>query len=374
MAGKIRLGIIYGGKSSEHEVSLRTALSIMKAVDPEKYEVTPIYVQLDGNWIKGAPIKDQLPPSVESLRLQNRTEAGGQGKREDTLPAASEKSLPVLAVGKEVDVVFPVVHGPNGEDGTIQGLLELADLPYVGSGVMASAVGMDKWMMKTVFAKEGLPQAAYIGLLRSRLESEPDSVVAQIEQQLGYPCFVKPANMGSSVGISKAKDRRELMEALQVAAKFDRRLVVEAFVKARELEIGVLGNEQLITSVVGEVIAAKDFYDYEAKYKGAGTELQIPADVPPHVSRQIEELATRAYRAIDASGLSRVDFFWDDQADQVYINEINTMPGFTPFSMYPLLFDATDIPYGELIDRLVQLALSRHADKQRNTVAAEELD
>jgi D-alanine-D-alanine ligase len=345
----------------------------MKAVDLEKYEVTPIYVQLDGNWVKGAPIKGQLP-SVESLRLQTRPEAGGQGRGEDTLPAASEKSLPVLAVGKEVDVVFPVVHGPNGEDGTIQGLLELADLPYVGAGVMASAVGMDKWMMKTVFAKEGLPQVAYIGVLRSRLESEPDSVVAQIEQQLGYPCFVKPANMGSSVGISKAKDRRELLEALQVAAKFDRRLVVEAFVKARELEIGVLGNEQLITSVVGEVIAAKEFYDYEAKYKGAGTELQIPANVPPHVTRQIEELATRAYRAIDASGLSRVDFFWDDQADQVYINEINTMPGFTPFSMYPLLFDATGIPYGELIDRLVQLALERHADKQRNTVAAEELD
>ncbi len=372
MGNKIRLGIIYGGKSSEHEVSLRTALAIMNAVDADKYELTPIYVQLDGNWIKGQPVSGKLE-GIHMLRLteENNTvttpEEAGQ-----IVPV--QKASPVFGIGGEVDVIFPVVHGPNGEDGTIQGLLELANLPYVGAGVMASAVGLDKWMMKNVFAQAGLPQVKYIGVLRSQWERNQEQVAEQIERELGYPCFVKPANMGSSVGISKAKDRDQLVEAMNEAAKFDRRLIIEQFVKARELEIGVLGNEDLLTSVVGEVIAAKEFYDYEAKYKGAGTELQIPAQIPEHVEKQIEEIAKQAYQALDASGLSRVDFFWDEQNDRLYINEVNTMPGFTPFSMYPMLFQAAGVSYSELIDRLVQLALERHADKQRNIVAAEELE
>lgn len=373
--GKIRLGIIYGGKSSEHEVSLRTALSIMKAVDAEKYEVTPIYVQLDGSWVKGDAISGQLPERIDALRLA----APGSDETRD-MQATGQQIVPssrpasLFSIGQQVDVIFPVVHGPNGEDGTIQGLLELANLPYVGAGVMASAVGMDKWMMKTVFGQSGLPQVKYVGLLRSDWEKNREDSMNRIEKELGYPCFVKPANMGSSVGVSKAKNREELSHALDVAAKFDRRLIVEQFVAARELEIGVLGNEELITSVVGEVIAAKEFYDYEAKYKGAGTELSIPAVIPEHVAEQIAEIAKKAFQALDGSGLSRVDFFWDEKNDKLYINEVNTMPGFTPFSMYPMLFQEAGISYGELIDRLVQLGIERHADKQRNIVAAEELE
>ncbi|WP_134686921.1 D-alanine--D-alanine ligase [Brevibacillus migulae] len=370
MGNKIRLGVIYGGKSSEHEVSLRTAYSIMKAVDPGKYEVTPVYVQLDGSWVKGEPATGILP-NVEALRL---TDSGNHVDKEGSVVELTSggRAASALALGKDLDVVFPVIHGPNGEDGTMQGLLELANLPYVGTGVMASAVGMDKWMMKNVFAQAGLPQVKYLGIMRNRLKSELNDIVKEIEETLGYPCFIKPANMGSSVGINKAKTREELVDALQIAAKFDRRIVVEQFVKARELEIGVLGNEDVITSVVGEVIAAKEFYDYEAKYKGAGTELQIPAIVPEHVAAGIAEMAVRAFQAIDGSGLSRVDFFWDEANDQLYINEINTMPGFTPFSMYPMLFEAAGIHYPELIDRLVQLAIERHTDKAQNIVAAED--
>ncbi|WP_400164085.1 D-alanine--D-alanine ligase [Brevibacillus sp. TJ4] len=369
---KIRLGIIYGGKSSEHEVSLRTALSVIKAVDAAKYEVIPVFVSLEGKWIRGEALTGQLPETIAPLRLTD----GSTDKAE----ASAGKSLAKSAVAspftlsQDVDVIFPVIHGPNGEDGTIQGLLELANLPYVGTGVMASAVGMDKWMMKTVFAQVGLPQVNYIGLLRSQWEKERDTTMDRIEQELGYPCFVKPANMGSSVGISKAKNRAELAQALELAARFDRRLIVEEFVKARELEIGVLGNEELVTSVVGEVIASKEFYDYEAKYKGAGTELQIPAQVPEHVAEEIAQIAKKAFQALDASGLSRVDFFWNEENDKLYINEVNTMPGFTPHSMYPLLFQAAGISYPELIDRLVRLAIERHADKQRNAVEAEGLD
>ncbi|MGC5328558.1 D-alanine--D-alanine ligase [Brevibacillus sp. SYSU BS000544] len=365
MTNKIRLGIIYGGKSSEHEVSLRTALSIMQAVDPDKYEITPVYVQLDGNWVKGEKIAGQLE-AVEKLRLTESTAT-------ENLPATTQSAAPVLALGQEIDVVFPVIHGPNGEDGTIQGLLELADIPYVGAGVMASAVGMDKWMMKNVFAQYGLPQVKFVGVLRSQLDNDIASVISRIEAEIGYPCFIKPANMGSSVGISKAKDRESLQEALLVAAKFDRRIVVEAFVKVRELEIGVLGNEELQTSVVGEVIAAKEFYDYEAKYKGAGTELQIPAIISQELEEEIVSTAKLAYQALDGSGLSRVDFFYDEENQKLYINEINTMPGFTPFSMYPMLFQAAGISYRELIDKLVQLAIVRHEDKKRNAVVAEEL-
>lgn len=372
---KIRLGIIYGGKSSEHEVSLRTAMSIMQAVDAHKYEVTPIYVQLDGSWVKGEVIAGQLPEGIDALRLTpgrpdeiNNQEISGQ----QLVPSSKPASL--FSIGQQIDVIFPVVHGPNGEDGTMQGMLELANLPYVGAGVMASAVGMDKWMMKTVFGQVGLPQVKYIGLLRSQWEKDQEAAMDRIEEELGFPCFVKPANMGSSVGVNKAKNRDELAAALDVAAKFDRRLIVEEFVNARELEIGVLGNEELITSVVGEIIAAKEFYDYEAKYKGAGTELSIPANVPEHVSAQIAKIAKKAFHALDGSGLSRVDFFWDEKNDKLYINEVNTMPGFTPFSMYPMLFQAAGISYSELIDRLVQLGIERHADKQRNIVDAEELE
>ncbi|WP_134700141.1 D-alanine--D-alanine ligase [Ammoniphilus sp. YIM 78166] len=356
MNSKIRLGIIYGGKSSEHEVSLSTAKAIINAIDRNSYEIIPIYIQLDGIWVQGA-VSDRDIASVEELRFRGALE--GQPN--------------VLRLKEMVDIAFPVIHGPNGEDGTLQGLLEMADIPYVGTGVLGSAVGMDKVAMKNVFGELGIPQCKYLSFLRTQLENM-DSIVSDIENTLGYPCFVKPANMGSSVGISKAKDRDSLIQALELAARFDRKIVVEEFVSGRELEIGVLGNEHLKTSVVGEIVSINEFYDYEAKYKNTGTKLYIPAEIPDHVRIQIEEMGKKAFHSVDASGLSRVDFFWDERQDKVYINEINTMPGFTPFSMYPMLFQAAGVSYTELIHQLVELGLERYNDRHANAVAAEKLE
>lgn len=353
----LRLGIIYGGKSSEHEVSLSTAFAIIKAADKSRYQIIPIYIQLDGTWVKGKEL-DKDPESAEELRLEG-----------------SFSDQPnVLTLKNELDIVFPVIHGPNGEDGTLQGLLEMIDLPYVGAGVLGSAIGMDKVLMKNVFGELGLPQGKYLSYLRNRLESDLNKIVGEVEQTLGYPCFVKPANMGSSVGISKAKDREGLAAALKLAAQFDRKLIVEEFISGRELEIGVLGNEDLKTSVVGEIISINEFYDYEAKYKNTGTKLHIPAQIPAEIAQGMQELAMKAFRALDEAGLSRVDFFFDERNNQLYINEINTMPGFTPFSMYPMLFKEAGIPYAELIDELIRLGLDRYRDKGQAEIVAEKLD
>lgn len=356
MNSKMRLGIIYGGKSSEHEVSLSTARAIMNAIDRNSYEIIPIYIQLDGVWVQGEAPDGEIA-SVEELRFRG-------------IP---EDQPNVLRLKEIVDIAFPVIHGPNGEDGTLQGLLEMADIPYVGTGVLGSAVGMDKVAMKNVFGELGIPQCKYLSFLRTHLENM-DSIVSDIENTLGYPCFVKPANMGSSVGISKAKDRDSLIQALELAARFDRKIVVEEFISGRELEVGVLGNEQLKTSVVGEIVSINEFYDYEAKYKNTGTKLYIPAEIPDHVRTRIEEMGKKAFHSVDASGLSRIDFFWDERQDKVYINEINTMPGFTPFSMYPMLFQAAGVSYTELIHQLVELGLERYNDRHANAVAAEKLD
>lgn len=354
MGSKTRLGIIYGGKSSEHEVSLRTALSIIQAIEREKYDILPIYIRLDGSWEKGEWIRE-TPSGVQELRLPKKGD----------VPC-------LLGLADEVDVVFPVIHGPYGEDGTLQGLLEMIHVPYVGSGVLGSAVSMDKVMMKNVFGQHGLPQGKYLSYLRDHLDMK--RAAAEIEETLGYPCFVKPANLGSSVGISKAKDREGLSKAIAFAARFDRKIIIEEFIDGRELEIGVLGNDELLLSVVGEIIPAGEFYDYTSKYKDTGTKLEIPADVPESVVTRMQELAVRAFRAVDGAGLSRIDFFWNEETDQLYLNEINTLPGFTPYSMYPLLFAKTGIPYPELIDRLIQLAFARFHDKQQNEIAAESLD
>jgi D-alanine-D-alanine ligase len=357
MKQKIKLGIIYGGKSSEHEVSLSTALAIMNAVDKTQYQVVPYYIQLDGLWVKGEAVQEPLT-SVEQLRL-----AGDNSTQPN-----------VLRLKEEIDIAFPVIHGPNGEDGTLQGLLEMVDIPYVGAGVLGSALGMDKVVMKNVFGEVGIPQCKYLSFLRHQLNEDTDTIVGEVEQELGYPCFVKPANMGSSVGITKAKNREELVAALNLAARFDRKLIVEESVNARELEIGVLGNEALETSVVGEIVSVNEFYDYNAKYKNTGTKLYIPAEIPDQVVLDMKELAKKAFRSLDVSGLSRVDFFWDDQKNQLYINEINTMPGFTPFSMYPMLFKAAGITYSELIESLVQLGLERYEERKKNSIAAERLE
>ncbi|MBO8171406.1 MAG: D-alanine--D-alanine ligase [Bacillaceae bacterium] len=358
MRKKINLGIIYGGKSSEHEVSLKTAFSIIQAVDQSKYHIIPIYINLNGEWHQGDAI-DGLPASVDELRLRN-----------------GESDMPpiLLQLKDHVDIVFPVIHGPNGEDGTLQGLLEMLNIPYVGSGVLGSAAGMDKVAMKALFGYHGLPQGDFLAIKRFEVEEAMDDILSRIESRLAYPCFVKPANMGSSVGISKAGDRDSLRAALIEAARYDRKIVVEQFIDGRELEVSVLGNEQPRTSVVGEILPAHDFYDYAAKYKDTGTELQIPARIPAHVEEQIKQLAVRAYQAVDAAGLSRVDFFWDEKEDRVYINEINTLPGFTPFSMYPMLWKEAGLSYTALIDELIRLGFERYEEKNKNAVEAEKLD
>jgi D-alanine-D-alanine ligase len=353
--GKQRLGIIYGGKSSEHEVSVHTAHSIIKAVDKDKYDILPIYIKVDGSWVQG-PWVEAAPDEVNALRYE------------------TDKPFNLFGLKEQLDVIFPVIHGPNGEDGTLQGLLELLDIPYVGSGVLASAVGMDKVMMKEVFGNSGIPQGDYTSYLRSELKRNIDGICDEIETKLGYPCFVKPANMGSSVGISKAKDRTALRDALTLAARFDRKVIVETFISGRELEIGVLGNDEPATSVVGEIIPENEFYDYQAKYKSNGTRLEIPAQVSDCVVNRMKELAVKAFLALDCAGISRIDFFYDEAADKLYINEINTLPGFTPFSMYPMLWNEAGIGYAELIDRLIAFAIERHNEKLENETVAESFE
>ncbi|WP_027415821.1 D-alanine--D-alanine ligase [Aneurinibacillus terranovensis] len=349
---KQRLGIIYGGKSSEHEVSVHTALSIIRAVDRARYEVLPIYIHVDGRWAEG-PWVEEIPEHVDQLRYEP-----------DNTPE-------ILLLKNKLDVVFPVIHGPNGEDGTLQGLLEMIDLPYVGSGVLASSLGMDKVMMKEVFANTGLPQGRYSSYLRSRIRDNRQAVCDEIEETLGFPCFIKPANMGSSIGISKAKDRASLEDALALAARFDRKVIVEEFINGREVEVGVLGNDHPTTSVVGEIIPENEFYDYQAKYKSSGTRLDIPANIPENIAEQIKELAVKAFGALGCSGLSRVDFFYAETEQKVYINEINTLPGFTPYSMYPMLWKQAGIEYAELIERLIGFALERYRERKENELVAE---
>jgi D-alanine-D-alanine ligase len=357
VVNKQRVGVIYGGKSSEHEVSIHTALSVINAVDKARYEVLPIYIDVNGGWIQGAWVEQEIK-HVDELRFTMDT----------------HKAPDVFALKETVDVVFPVIHGPNGEDGTLQGFLELIDVPYVGSGVLGSAVGMDKVMMKEVFGNAGLPQGKYKTFLRQELKENIDTICQTIEAELGMPCFVKPANMGSSVGISKAKDRAGLEEALRFAARFDRKIIVEEFISGRELEIGVLGNDDPDTSVIGEIVSGNEFYDYEAKYKSNNTRLDIPAHVPASVVERMKELAVKAFLALDCSGLSRVDFFWDEAKDKLYINEINTMPGFTPFSMYPMLWNEAGVPYAELIDRLIGFGIERYKEKKANELVAEQFN
>ncbi|ERI09924.1 D-alanine--D-alanine ligase [Aneurinibacillus aneurinilyticus] len=357
MSNKRKVGLIYGGKSSEHEVSVHTALSVINAVDKARYEVLPIYIDVNGQWVQGPWIEREIT-HVNELRFTLK----------------DYQAPNVFTLNNTVDVVFPVIHGPNGEDGTLQGFLELIDVPYVGSGVLGSSVGMDKIMMKEVFGNAGLPQGKYKSYLRSELETNFEAICNDIEAEIGLPCFVKPANMGSSVGISKAKNRQGLVEALRLAARFDRKVIVEAFISGRELEIGVLGNEYPDTSVVGEIVSGNEFYDYEAKYKSNNTRLDIPANVPDSVVSRMKKLAAQAFLALDCSGLSRVDFFWDEAKDELYINEINTMPGFTPFSMYPMLWKEAGVPYAELIDRLIDFGIERHEEKKANALVAEQFN
>jgi len=375
---KLRVGLLFGGCSGEHEVSISSARAIAQALSADqntvKYELLPVYIQKDGLWQSGE-VAQQVLKSGEALQLTSRGETDLPPTANTQLPASSTETLPSIAgfsnltlAGQnaswsEVDVWFPILHGPNGEDGTIQGLLKLMQVPFVGSGVLGSAMGMDKIAMKMAFAQAGLPQVKYIAVNRSQVWSSPcvfPKLCDQIEETLGYPCFVKPANLGSSVGIAKVRSRSELEAALDNAASYDRRLIVEAGVVAREVECAVLGNDQPKASVVGEITYESDFYDYETKYTQGQADLLIPAPLPDNVITQIQDMALQAFAAVDAAGLARVDFFYVEATGEVFINEINTLPGFTATSMYPQLWAATGVPFPELVDQLIELALERH--------------
>lgn len=375
-ARKLRVVVLFGGRSGEHEVSIQSAKSIIRALDRNKYDVMPVGITRDGRWLAGYEAIPALEAAAQVAlgTADDGARMGGEIGSPSVVPDGGTVSRDVVPLAwdtwpQTVDVVIPVLHGSYGEDGTIQGLLETLGVPYVGAGVLASAVGMDKVVMKTLFRAAGLPQVRYIACLRSDVERDLDRVVDDVEAELGYPCFVKPANLGSSVGISKVKRREDLPAALRLAARYDRKLIIEQGVDAREIEVAVLGNDQPIASVPGEVVPAHEFYDYESKYMDGQTTLIIPASLPESTARTIRELALRAFRAIDCSGLARVDFFLERGTDRVLINEINTMPGFTQFSMYPKLWEASGIPYAELLDRLIALALERHEERRRSDVA-----
>ncbi|PPS42669.1 D-alanine--D-alanine ligase family protein [Chroococcidiopsis sp. TS-821] len=367
---KLRVGLLFGGRSGEHEVSISSARAIAQAIvsDPnrQKYELLPFYIQKDGCWLFGEHAQ-QVLASGTPLQI-NEPKAHLSIDNQTSLPIPASPYLPVCSSSSssqvtDVDVWFPMLHGPNGEDGTIQGLLQLMQVPYVGSGVLGSAMGMDKIAMKMAFAQAGLPQVKYMPINRAQVWSNPcvfPKLCDQIEATLGYPCFVKPANLGSSVGIAKVRSRGELEAALDNAASYDRRIIVEAGVVARELECAVLGNDHPKASVVGEITFESDFYDYETKYTAGRAKLLIPAPVPESVAAAIQEMSLQAFAAVDAAGLARVDFFYIEATGEVLINEINTLPGFTATSMYPQMWEKSGVPFTELVDQLIQLALERH--------------
>ena len=389
---KTRVGILFGGRSGEHEVSLLSAASVMKAIDKDKYEVVPIGITKDGRWLTSTDaerlLNGELPQNPRHLRAGDPDATAGaavllngEAMLAPPVPGGAHTSLlPFQTDALEhrraadrpivVDVMFPVLHGTFGEDGTIQGLLELADIAYVGAGVLGSSAGMDKDVMKALFKNAGLPIVKHVTILRREWERDPAAVEKRVEQFVSYPMFVKPANLGSSVGISKAHDHAELGPAIREAALFDRKIVIEEGVgrekKARELECAVLGNDEPQASVVGEIVPIKEFYDYNAKYLDEGSEAILPAKLSEAQQNAVREMSLRAFKAVDCAGLARVDFLMDPVSNEIFVNEINTLPGFTSISMYPKLWGATGVGYSDLIDRLIQFGLERHQEKTRN--------
>jgi D-alanine-D-alanine ligase len=386
MAKKLRVGILFGGRSGEHEVSLLSAASVLRAIDRDKFDVTPIGITKQGRWLAAADANHLLNGDMSAvarrLRAGDPEATPGAKLLQEGIPTlmAPEPHSTALNQNQEksLDVVFPVLHGTFGEDGTIQGLFELAGIAYVGSGVLGSAAGMDKDVMKRLFVEAGLPIVKHVTLLRADWEKSPRKMIAQVERALRYPVFVKPANLGSSVGITKAHDRKELGPALTLAARYDRKLVVEEGVggkktRAREFEVAVLGNDSPQASVVGEIVPGKEFYDYEAKYLAEGSVPVIPAKLNRSETKKIRETAVAAFRACDLAGLARVDFLMEPGGKRrIYVNEVNTMPGFTQISMYPKLWEASGLSYTDLITRLIELALERQAEKDKTTYSREE--
>jgi D-alanine-D-alanine ligase len=389
---RLRVGILFGGRSGEHEISLLSAASVLQAIDKEKYEVVPIGITKDGRWLTAEHAEDLLagklileprnlragdPDITAAAAVLARGEAvvvppEPVNRQGGLMPFQTDAALLRRAADRaiDVDVIFPVLHGTFGEDGTIQGLLELADIAYVGAGVLGSAAGMDKDIMKSLFIAAGIPIVKHVTILRGEWEKNAKSVARRVAR-LKYPVFVKPANLGSSVGISKVHNREELGPAIEDAARFDRKIVIEQGVggnegKAREIECAVLGNDEPEASVPGEIVPSKEFYDYDAKYLEEGSELIIPAKITKTETKKVQELAVRAFKAVDCSGLARIDFLMDPKTRKIYLNEINTMPGFTSISMYPKLWAASGLEYSDLIDRLIQLGIERHEDKKKN--------
>ncbi|MDX2127612.1 MAG: D-alanine--D-alanine ligase family protein [Chloroherpetonaceae bacterium] len=360
---KKKLALIFGGRSGEHEISIISARSVSTAVSAQKYDLLPIYITRDGKWLSESVSAKILKTDFEKL-IKKPDELADMHKK---IEQWAEKSRFKFDFSK-VDVAFPVMHGTFGEDGTVQGFLEMLQIPFVGCGVLASSLTMDKAMSKIHFERAGLLLAPYVVATRNEWLSHPKKIISEAEKKLGYPMFVKPANMGSSVGISKAKSRKDLNEAMALACNYDRKIVIEAGVNARELEISVLGNENPMTSVVGEIVPCNEFYDYDAKYIKGTSELFIPARISTKVAKEISKMAIIAFQATNCEGMARVDFFMDKTSGKLYINEINTIPGFTSISMYPKMFAAAGISYAELVDRLLTLAFERFADIKKNKV------
>ncbi|HEX6293088.1 MAG TPA: D-alanine--D-alanine ligase family protein [Herpetosiphonaceae bacterium] len=388
MTRKPRVGVVFGGRNSEHEVSLKSARSVMEALDQDRYEIVPIGIDKQGRWMVGGdPLlaleqaadlrlltRDPLPGVVQSTLPLHTSSGRLPDESAHVEPSyAAQAEAPLAPRGadaaeptpiQQLDVIVPVLHGMYGEDGALQGLLEIADVPYVGCGVLAASVGMDKGVMKAAFAAAGLPQVPYLLVRRRDWEREREAVLDQVEATLRYPVFTKPANAGSSVGVSKCRSRADLAAGLDLAAEHDRRLIVEQGVNPRELEVAVLGNDDPQASVVGEIIPANEWYDYADKYLEGRTQYLIPAPIDAATSDRVRRMAVDAFRAIDGAGLARVDFLLDKDSGAVYLNEVNTFPGFTSGSMYPKLWEATGLPYPKLLDRLIELALERHADRR----------
>jgi D-alanine-D-alanine ligase len=353
---RLRVGILFGGRSGEHEVSLASAASVIRGLDPDKYEPVPIGISKEGHWLTGAGAQKMLP---DVLRQGQRVMMNA-----DPTDAALVR-LDGSGGGQRLDVVFPVIHGSFGEDGTIQGLLDLAGLPFVGAGVLGSAIGMDKDVAKRLLQFAEIPVVPWITVHRHEWESSASTMQSAIEEQFPYPLFVKPATLGSSVGMTKVHSHEELAPAISLAAEFAMKILVEKAVSAREIEVSVLGNHDPQASVPGEIVPHREFYDYAAKYLEEGTQLLIPAELKPAQVKKFQAMAIAAFRALELSGMARVDFFMEKAAGKIYLNEVNTIPGFTSISMYPKLWEATGIPFRELIDRLITLALEQHAEKAR---------
>jgi D-alanine-D-alanine ligase len=363
---KLRVGVIFGGRSCEHDVSLHSAASILANLDTKKYEVIPLGITREGTWLLGVTPDEMQTPAEKT---------GEQEKRQPdkaVVLAGDAKVYEVLALedGEPVgtgplDVIFPVLHGPYGEDGTIQGLFEMVDIPYVGCGVLGSALGMDKEKMKMLFQAIHLPVIPYLVYQRRQWEQAPETILLAVEQELGYPCIVKPVNMGSSIGVSKAEDRKTLEQAIAQAAEYDTKIIIERWLNVRELSCAVLGNEEPKTSLIGELVTEMTLLDYDAKYLHPGFHFDVPAHIPQTLAEEVFYMSKQAFLVLDLSGLARVDFFLDRNDGRIYINEVNTLPGFTQDSVYPKLWSANNLPYPKLLDRLIELALERHQDRQR---------